>query len=307
MDLSIDRGQICGLLGPNGAGKTTLVSIIAGLRRADAGEVSVTGRLGLVPQDIGVYPTLTVRENLVFHGELHGLRRRALHDRIEEVAAAIALTHLLGRLGHELSAGEKRRLHTAMALLHRPEVILLDEPTAAAHVQTRPALLSLVRDLAADGAAICYSTHYLHEIEALGAGVVIIDRGRVVAAGTVAELLSDSSPTVVEMTLHDGTVVSVEADQPAAALATLGADAARLRSLEIVAPPHRSASSSAKPLPTCSSELHSRRSCSRSALHCSTSTSKVPLPASPSSSSRSRASSSRSAWPSQRSCVAGRP
>jgi ABC-2 type transport system ATP-binding protein len=266
VDLDIAPGEIVGLLGPNGAGKTSLVSIVAGLRRPDSGTVEVGGidavarphdaraLMGLAPQEIGIYLSVTVRENLVFFGELHGLRRRRLHDRIDEVAAALGLTELLTRKAVELSGGEKRRLHTAMSLLHEPPLLLLDEPTAGADVRTRHDLLVLVRRLADDGAAICYSTHYLPEVETLGANVTLLENGRVIASGSLQELIDAHGHAAVELAFdgppphihieahveHDGNLLRVRSDRPAeaaaAVLQSLGTDAVRLRSVEIVHP-----------------------------------------------------------------------
>ena len=267
VDLSIAEGEICALLGPNGAGKTTLVSIVCGLRRPDAGAVTVNGidavkssalarrHLGFAPQELAVYPTVTVRDNLAFAGELADLRRQQLATRIEEVADGLDLTGLLDRLARTLSGGEKRRVHTAMAMLHRPRLLLLDEPTTGVDVATRVRLLQTVRALAeVDGTAVCYSTHYLPEVEALGASVTLIDRGRVIAQGAVADLVSQHARTVVELTFHgpppdlrvsgscqvEGDTVRFESLQPAVdaarVLAGLGDNADRLRGLEIVKP-----------------------------------------------------------------------
>ena len=212
VDLDVDAGQIVSLLGPNGAGKTTLVSIVAGLRRADAGQVEIDGldalartpevrrRIGLAPQELGIYPVVTVSRNLQLFGELAGLRRRALGERIAEVAPALGLDDLLDRLAGELSGGQKRRLHTAIALLHEPPLLLLDEATVGADVETREALLSLVRRLADDGAAVLYSTHHLYEVEALRASVAILDRGRMIARGDVPELVAAHATPVVDFT-----------------------------------------------------------------------------------------------------------
>jgi ABC-2 type transport system ATP-binding protein len=202
VDLEIAPGEVLALLGPNGAGKTTLVSIVAGLLRADAGRVRVAGhdvarephaarlRLGLAPQELGVYPTLSVRENLRFHGELAGLRRAELERRVAEVAEALALAPLLARPARTLSGGEARRLHTGMSVMGRPALLLLDEPTAGADVGMRAQLLGLVRALAAAGTGVCYSTHYLHEVEQLDATVAILDAGRIAARGSLAALLA---------------------------------------------------------------------------------------------------------------------
>ncbi|MEU6749063.1 ABC transporter ATP-binding protein [Spirillospora sp. NPDC046719] len=242
VDLTVSAGEIISLLGPNGAGKTTLVSIIAGLRRADEGSVRICGVnvadrpekarefLGLAPQELGIVPVVTVRENLRFAGELHGLRRRALSTRVDEVAEQLLLVPLLDRMGRSLSGGEMRRLHTAMALLHRPPLLLLDEPTAAADVQTRRRILDLVRQAAADGAAVLYSTHYLNEIESLDSTVAILDRGHIIA--------NDPPSKIIEA--HGTTVIEAVFDGPAPDPASLGAlEADRVGSRLVITDPDR--------------------------------------------------------------------
>lgn len=266
VDLSVRAGEVVALLGHNGAGKTTFVSIVAGLRRPDAGSVRVNGidvtarpydvrqYIGLAPQDLGIYPGVTIRENLVLFGELAGLRGRGLGSRIDEVCEALELTELEGRPAATLSGGEKRRLHTAIALLHRPPLLLLDEPTTGADVRTRLNLLEVVRGLAAEGSAVCYCTHYLGEVESLGASVAILERGRVIASGLVADLIARHGKAAVEMcfegpapvlglddvTAPSESVVRIGATNPtevaAKALAALGAEAGRLRSIDIIHP-----------------------------------------------------------------------
>ena len=181
VDMDVSAGEIVSLLGPNGAGKTTIVSIVAGLRRADGGVVKVDGldalrrssevrrRIGLAPQDLGIYPVVSVRNNFRLFGRLAGLGDRELRTRIDEVAEALDITDLLDRQGGTLSGGQKRRVHTAIALLHRPRLLLLDEATTGADVETRGHILDLVRELAAQGSAVLYSTDYLQEVEDLGA------------------------------------------------------------------------------------------------------------------------------------------
>ena len=266
VDLDIAAGEICALLGPNGAGKTTCVSIVAGLRRPDSGTVEVGGvdavahprkareLLGIAPQDLGLYPTATVRENLRVFGAIAGLRRAALSQRIDEIAVALQLDSLLDKRTQVLSGGQKRRVHTAIALVHKPRLLLLDEPTVGADIETRSALLDVVRQLAADGAAVCYTTHYLPEIEALDATVAILEAGRVVARGSIVELTRSHAPPMVELTfsgavpvldldlptLCDGSILRVYTPEPAATAATiitaLGDDAARLQSVELRRP-----------------------------------------------------------------------
>jgi ABC-2 type transport system ATP-binding protein len=202
VSFEVGAGEVVGLLGPNGAGKTTLVSIVAGLRRADAGRVRALGvdatadpaalrpRLGLAGQDVGIYPVHTVAENLRLFGRLGGLRGGELTRSVTDLAEALELTPLLGRRAGRLSGGQQRRLHTACALVHRPELVLLDEPTVGADPESRLRLLRLVRELAAGGATVLYTTHYLGEIEDLDARVVILAGGRVRAEGSVAELVA---------------------------------------------------------------------------------------------------------------------
>jgi ABC-2 type transport system ATP-binding protein len=212
VDLEVSGGEILALLGPNGAGKTTLVSIVAGLLRPDRGSVWVNDieatrrpqlarrRLGLAPQETGIYPTVTVRDNLHFFGRLAGLRRQQLQRRIAEVAEVFALTDLLERKGQSLSGGEARRLHTAMIVLHSPPLLLLDEATVGVDVQTRNQLLYLIKSLAEEGSAVVYSTHYLHEVEQLDASTVsILVEGKIVASGSMPHLISVLGGASVEL------------------------------------------------------------------------------------------------------------
>jgi len=215
VDLEVERGEIVALLGPNGAGKTTLISIIAGLRRADQGQVWINGaevtdqplearrQLGLAPQETGVYPTVSVRENLRFFGELAGLKGPHLRERITEAAAAFSLSNLLDRKAHALSGGEARRLHTAMVVLDSPPLLLLDEPTAGVDVETRNQLLDLIRSLAAKGTAVVYSTHYLQEVEQLDASRLgILMDGRIAASGSLPDLIGIHGGSYVELRFH---------------------------------------------------------------------------------------------------------
>ncbi|MGH1502150.1 MAG: ABC transporter ATP-binding protein [Acidimicrobiales bacterium] len=202
VDLAVGDGEIVALLGRNGAGKSTLLSVIAGLTEPDEGRVCIGGHdprrepaaasrlLGVAPQDTGIYPSLTVAQNLEFFGELHGLTRRDARARAVDVAEQLGLADLLGRQGRHLSGGEARRLHAACALLHRPRLLLLDEPTVGADVATRRQLIDAVQVLAAEGTTVIYTTHYLPEVEALGAEVVIIDGGRMLARGTQRDLVA---------------------------------------------------------------------------------------------------------------------
>jgi ABC-2 type transport system ATP-binding protein len=165
---------------------------------------------------------VSVRRNLELFGRLAGLGPRELRTRIDEVAEALRITDLLGRQGGTLSGGQKRRLHTAIALLHRPPLLLLDEATTGADVETRAHILDLVRRLAAEGSAVLYSTHYLQEVEDLDADVALLDGGSVIARGAVAGLIAAHADPVVELTF--------QAEVPAvAAVGQATVDGRRLR------------------------------------------------------------------------------
>jgi ABC-2 type transport system ATP-binding protein len=211
-NLTVEAGQIVSLLGRNGAGKSTLLSIVSGLLAPDRGRVEIGGvdvhaqpgraakLLGLAPQHTGVYTVLTVRENLEFFAELAGLKRAESRLRAREVGEQLGLTRQLDRKAAALSGGQARRLHTGCALVHRPRLLMLDEPTVGADVDTRNQLIAAVRTLAAEGAAVVYTTHYLPEVEALEADIVIIDAGRVMARGTRAQLVADHQLRGVQLT-----------------------------------------------------------------------------------------------------------
>ncbi len=207
VSFAVGAGAITGLLGPNGAGKSTTLSILATLLTADAGRVTVSGHvlpgagaaaraeLGLVPQRLAIYPTLTARENLAFFARMQGLRGRAARD---AVADALALVALAGRADEpvaQFSGGMRRRLNLACGILHRPRVVLLDEPTVGVDPQSRERIFEAVESLARAGAAVLYSTHYMEEAERLCGDVILLDDGRVVAAGTPAALVARTGMT----------------------------------------------------------------------------------------------------------------
>jgi ABC-2 type transport system ATP-binding protein len=190
-----------GLLGPNGAGKTTLLSIISSLLPADAGEVRILGRrlvpsdldvrrqIGIVPQDLALYGELTARENLLFFGELYGLGGRELHDRADQVLAAMGLEDRAGGKVDTFSGGMKRRLNLGASLMHRPPLLLLDEPTTGVDPQSRNHIFEEVRRLNATGVTVVYTSHYMEEVQALCSRVGIIDHGRLIACDTLPGLL----------------------------------------------------------------------------------------------------------------------
>ncbi|GAA3444550.1 ABC transporter ATP-binding protein [Planomonospora venezuelensis] len=211
-------GEAYGLLGPNGAGKTTTISMLVGLLRPDSGHVRVCGvdlaadpmrakaRIGYVPQEIALYPELTGRENLRFFGRLFGLPRRELAGRIEEV---LDLVGLMGRADSRVktySGGMKRRINIGTALLHRPDVLILDEPTVGVDPQSRKAILDGVEHLVGEGMSLLYTSHYMEEVERVCDRVAIIDHGRIIAEGTRRELIAlVGSADKVELSL-DGDV-----------------------------------------------------------------------------------------------------
>ena len=199
---AISEGETYGLLGPNGAGKTTSISMIAGLLRPDRGRIEVLGRrmgagaleaksiVGLVPQELAIYPDLTAEENLRFFGRLYGMSGADLTKRIDEVLQTVGLDARRGDKTSEYSGGMKRRLNIAIGLLHRPQLLILDEPTVGVDPQSRNSILEAVEALADEGMSVLYTTHYMEEAERLCDRVGIIDEGRIVAEGTRRELVA---------------------------------------------------------------------------------------------------------------------
>jgi ABC-2 type transport system ATP-binding protein len=198
----IDEGETFGLLGPNGAGKTTTISMISGLLDPDSGEVTLAGErittgstrgrsaIGLVPQELAIYPDLTAQENLEFFGRLYGMAGTDLATRVAEVLSVIGLTERKDDRTAEYSGGMKRRLNIGIGLLHRPRLLILDEPTVGVDPQSRNAILEAVESLSREGMAVLYTTHYMEEAERLCDRVAIIDEGKVQAEGTRRELVS---------------------------------------------------------------------------------------------------------------------
>lgn len=231
----IAEGETYGLLGPNGAGKTTTISMVCGLLEPDAGTVHVAGQamttttpdtkrhLGFVPQDLAVYPDLTGRENLRFFGRVQGLARDELGPRVDEVLEVVGLADRGDDRVDEYSGGMKRRLNIAVGLLHRPRLLLLDEPTVGVDPQSRNAILESVAELAGSGMSVLYTTHYMEEAERLCDRVGIIDHGRLQAEGTRRELVArtgDLDRVVVSGRGDDAAAASALADQPEVTEAT---------------------------------------------------------------------------------------
>jgi linearmycin/streptolysin S transport system ATP-binding protein len=198
----IDRGETYGLLGPNGAGKTTTISMIAGLLERDDGEVVVAGQpmttrttrakqaLGYVPQDLAIYPDLSARENLMFFARLYGMPTAEAKRRSSEVLELTGLADRAGDQTKKYSGGMKRRLNIGIGLLHQPQLLILDEPTAGVDPQSRNAIMESIEGLSRAGMAVLYTTHYMEEAERLCDRVGIIDHGKLIAEGTRVELVS---------------------------------------------------------------------------------------------------------------------
>lgn len=202
VSLDIAPGEFFGLLGPNGAGKSTLMSLIAGLRPLDGGALTVSGAgtaagstearrsLGLVPQHIALYTDLSAERNLRIFGELYGLRGAALEGRIGHVLGAVQLADRRRDLVKTFSGGMQRRLNLAAALLHNPRLLLCDEPTVGVDPQSRNAIFDFLQELNRGGMTVIYSTHYMEEATRLCSRIGIIDHGRILALGTIDELLA---------------------------------------------------------------------------------------------------------------------
>ena len=229
VDLLVEPGQILGLLGRNGAGKSTLITILCGLRRADSGTANICGHrpasadaarlIGYAPQELGIYPDLSVAQNLAAFGELNGLGRRESASRAGEVMELLGLTEKRGQRASHLSGGQQRRLHAGMAIMHRPRLVFMDEPTVGADVEARSRILRAVRQLADDGAAVVYTSHYLAEFEELGSDIAILNEGRIVASGTLEEIVSH----------HARAEVTLEFDRPIPSIDGWSADDRRLQ------------------------------------------------------------------------------
>jgi ABC-2 type transport system ATP-binding protein len=232
----INEGETYGLLGPNGAGKTTSIAMVCGLLERDAGEVLIDGepmttgtvrlksRIGYVPQEIALYPDLTGRENLNFFSRLYGLPRGEAKSRVAEVLETIGLTDRAADLVKTYSGGMQRRLNIGIGLIHRPKLLILDEPTVGVDPQSRNAILESVARLSDEGMAVLYTTHYMEEAERLCDRVGIIDSGELKAEGTRRDL-------VAMVGEHDRVQVAATGDLEAGAAAVRGTDSVREASI----------------------------------------------------------------------------
>jgi len=203
VSFEIRSGETYGLLGPNGAGKTTTISIVAGVLEADSGEVTLDGRrmtpsaldakelIGYVPQDVALYPDLSARENLRFFASLYRIERREARERVAEVLEVVGLAERADEQVKKYSGGMKRRLNIAVGLIHRPALLILDEPTVGVDPQSRNSILDSIEALSREGMAVLYTTHYMEEAERLCDRVGIVDLGHLIAEGPPRSLTAE--------------------------------------------------------------------------------------------------------------------
>ena len=201
VSFTAQAGEVLSLLGPNGAGKSTTISMLSGLLEPNEGDATIMGysvrreplqaksHLGVVPQDIALYPDLSARENLVFWGKMYGLRGAALKARVNEVLDIIGLADRQRDRVGTFSGGMKRRVNIGAALLHKPSVVIMDEPTVGIDPQSRRHILDSVKELNRQGMTVIYTTHYMEEAEELSDHIAIVDQGEIVANGTYHELI----------------------------------------------------------------------------------------------------------------------
>jgi ABC-2 type transport system ATP-binding protein len=216
VSFAIEEGEMFGLLGPNGAGKTTTISMISCLLDPTSGEVVVDGHpiageaaavkraLGVVPQEIALYPTLSAAENLMFWGRMYGLSGAALKTAVDEALELAGLADRAKERIEKYSGGMKRRINIAAGILHRPKVLLMDEPTVGIDPQSRNHILETVKQLNASGMTVLYTSHYMEEVEFLCDRIAIMDHGKIIAAGTLNELRNIvGSQDVVDIKVSD--------------------------------------------------------------------------------------------------------
>ena len=202
VSINIAEGEIFGLLGPNGAGKTTIINTLMGLTKVNSGAIKIFGmdikahemaikkQIGIVPQDIAIYEDLTVNENLSYFGKLYGLKGSLLKGRVNEALEFSGLSDKGKEYPKKFSGGMKRRLNIACAIVHKPKLIIMDEPTVGIDPQSRSHILQSVKELNKTGSTIIYTSHYMEEVEEICTQIVIIDHGRIIARGTKEELKS---------------------------------------------------------------------------------------------------------------------
>lgn len=215
VSMTISKGEIFGLLGPNGAGKSTVIKMIIGLLRPNSGVITIDDKsivkssleikriMGLVPQELAIYPNLTTRENIEFFGRLYGLRGRNLKERVDESLQFTGLSESQKEKPKKFSGGMKRRLNIACAIAHQPQIIIMDEPTVGIDPQSRIHILESVKELNRRGSTVIYTSHYMEEVEAVCTRVGIIDHGKLIALGSlqlVKELQETEQKIIIQAT-----------------------------------------------------------------------------------------------------------
>ncbi|HPD31691.1 MAG TPA: ABC transporter ATP-binding protein [Phycisphaerae bacterium] len=261
ISFEVRRGETFGLLGPNGAGKTTTLHMLVGLLKPDAGDIHIDGAtdptrprvrrsIGLAPQTLSLYEDMTATENLKFFGRLYGLRDGRLSERVAQAIEQAGLADRSRHLVKTYSGGMKRRLHLACALLHQPQVLLLDEPTLGVDPQARLHILEDIEQLGRQGRTILFTTHYIEEAQKLCNRVAIMDHGRILAMDTVSAMIDcHGGQAVVHAELDEappgdwslpgrlnGTSLSAETDHPFETVRRWAASGIRIRSLSIERP-----------------------------------------------------------------------
>lgn len=238
ISFQVEAGQTLGLIGPNGAGKSTTVSMLCGLLRPDSGQVFIDGqiltagnsvvkqKIGLVPQDLALFDELSARENLKLFGALYGIKGAALNARCDDVLTLVKLEDRAGDKPGTFSGGMKRRLNIAAAMLHDPQLLILDEPTVGVDPQSRNAIFDSLELIKSQGRALIYTSHYMEEVERLADHIVIIDHGKLLAnespeqlhrrlpaqAALQVELAQSACASVLEQLAHQHGVAGVEGD-----------------------------------------------------------------------------------------------
>lgn len=219
LSFTVEAGEAFGLLGPNGAGKSTTMMMICGLLQPDGGEVRLEGhpldrrqpasrqRLGVVPQDLAIYPDLTARENLLFFSGLYQLAGAERQRKVDEALDQVGLTGRAHDLAHTFSGGMKRRLNFAAAVMHDPVLLILDEPTVGVDPQSRAHLIDCIQDLQKKGTAIIYASHYMEEVQAVCSRAAIVDHGRLLACDKIPTLLQEI-PFEIELRLGNASIPS---------------------------------------------------------------------------------------------------
>jgi ABC-2 type transport system ATP-binding protein len=202
VNLRVAGGQIFGLLGPNGAGKTTTIKMLCGLLQPSAGEIYIDGFsmksqndrikriIGVVPQDLALFPSLTARENLSIFGGIYGIDKRTLKQRIDELLPLFGLDTAAGKRVDQFSGGMKRRLNLLAGIIHKPRILFLDEPTVGVDVHSKKVIIDNLFEINRQGTTIIYTSHYLEEAENLCSSLAILDRGRIISTGMMQDIIN---------------------------------------------------------------------------------------------------------------------